>query len=66
MYILTTTQYWGKPLEVVTYELITPADIIITSFSYPPDNRQEIGDEIIYFWRKENFMPERDMIFTFE
>jgi hypothetical protein len=65
-YILTTTQHWGKPLEEVSYELITPADMKIISFSYMPDNRQEVGDAIIYYWRKYHFMPDRDMIFTFE
>jgi hypothetical protein len=65
-YILTTTQYWGKPLEEVSYELITPAKIKITSFSYPPDKMESIDRNNIYFWRKENFMPEFDMIFTFE
>jgi hypothetical protein len=65
-YILTTTQQWGKPLEEVTYELIAPTDLKITSFSYPPDSRENFGDMIIYYWRKENFWPLKDMIFTFE
>jgi hypothetical protein len=65
-YILTTTQQWGKPLEEVTYELITPIELKITSFSYLPDKQDIIDNNIIYFWRKENFMPLKDMIFTFE
>jgi hypothetical protein len=65
-YILTTTKQWGKPFEEVTYELIAPADLKISSFSYPPDNQQKIENNMIYYWRKVNFMPARDMIFTFE
>jgi hypothetical protein len=65
-YILTTTQQWGKPLEEVTYELIVPADLTITSFSYPPDDQQKIDNKVIYYWSKENFWPMKDMVFTFK
>jgi hypothetical protein len=65
-YILTTTQDWGKPLEEVTYELITTGNLKINSFSYPPDSQEIINNSIIYYWRKENFMPLKDMIFTFD
>lgn len=64
-YILTTTQQWGKPFEEVTYELIIPEKLKITSFSYPPDRKDAIDNSLIYIWRKENFMPTQDMIFTF-
>jgi hypothetical protein len=65
-YILTTTSYWGRAFEQAGYTLITPASLEVTSFSYAPDGRQVIGNEIVYSWRKYNFMPDRDMIFTFE
>jgi hypothetical protein len=65
-YILTTTQEWGKPLDEVSYELITPEEMKIDSFSYPPDNQQKIDSQIFYFWQKEYFWPENDMIFRFE
>lgn len=65
-YILTTTQYWGRPLEQVTYRLITDGSLIITSFSYAPDRCETFGDKKICYWEKEHFMPLKDMIFSFE
>ena len=35
-YILTTTRYWRKPFEEVTYKLITPVELEILHFSYTP------------------------------
>jgi len=64
-YLLTTTKQWMKPLEEATFELIVPDEIQITSFSYPPDRSLKIGNEMLYYWQKENFMPEEDMIFIF-
>jgi hypothetical protein len=65
-YILTSTRHWEKPLEEAIYELITPADMKIRYFSYTPDNGQKFDKQVIYYWRKTDFMPERDMVFMFE
>jgi hypothetical protein len=64
-YILTTTQYWGKALEIATYKLILNNNIQIKSFSYEPDSQSRFGETIVYYWGKKNFMPLKDMIFTF-
>ena len=65
-YILTTTNYWKKPLCEVSYTLITPADMKITHFSYEPDKKELIDDRKIYYWKKMNFMPKKDMEFKFD
>jgi len=64
-YILSTTKQWMKPLEEAVFELIVPVELSITSFSYPPESSLRIGNKIIYYWRKEDFMPIEDMVFTF-
>ncbi len=64
-YILETTQVWAKPLISARYQLITGSEIDVTSFSYDPDRLIELKGESIYFWAKQNFMPQKNMIFTF-
>jgi hypothetical protein len=65
-YILTTTKHWQQPLEKAEYHLIVPGNIRITSFSYPPDEKEETGMYIIYRWQREYFIPDRDMVFSFQ
>ena len=64
-YILTTTASWRKPLEQADYQLIVPDSLHITSFSYTPDKSQPIENEIIYYWSRRNFMPDRNMVVGF-
>ncbi len=65
VYILTSTQQWGKPLEKAFYQLNVPMDIRITSFSYPPDYQENKTNERIYYWFRQNFMPDRDFEIEF-
>ena len=65
VYILRTTQGWGKPLVHAEYKLIVPASMKIKRFSYPPDKLYKIEKEKIYYWEMKNFMPVKDMIFYF-
>ena len=61
-YILTTTQSWKRPLEQANYTLISPNKLSIDSLSYTPDSFETKRDMIIFFWEKENFMPDRNFI----
>lgn len=65
VYILKTTQGWGKPLDVAEFKLITPITLYIQTFSYPPDTSYRIQNLKINVWKKEQFMPEQDMVFEF-
>jgi hypothetical protein len=65
VYILKTTQGWGKPLEQAEFKLITPDSFLIKKFSYPPDEIYMMEGYKIYRWKKQNFMPAEDMIFYF-
>ncbi|MCX6233874.1 MAG: hypothetical protein NT175_04005 [Bacteroidetes bacterium] len=65
-YILTTTKYWKKPLEVANYSLITDKrSILIDSLSYQPDKSFMAGDNVIFEWKRKNLMPDKDFTFWF-
>jgi len=64
-YILTTTRYWGKPLQNATYRLLTGSAVRVDTVSIPPDRKDDFGDATLLTWEKRNFMPEADLIFRF-
>ena len=64
-YILTSTQTWGKPFEEVNYTLTFPKELSLDSLSYMPDSLREESNRYIFFWYKENFMPDRNFIIHF-
>jgi hypothetical protein len=59
-YIITSTQFWGKPLEKAVYTLTAEQNIKIKSFSYLPNSIKEANDRKLYIWEKSNFMPKDD------
>ncbi len=59
-YILITTQTWGIPFEQVNYTLAFPKEFSLDSISYMPDSLREESDRYIFFWYKENFMPDKN------
>jgi hypothetical protein len=59
-YILLTTKNWNKPLEDARYSLVIRKNIVIDQFSIAPDRSVDFGDTTVYYWKRKNFMPERD------
>jgi hypothetical protein len=59
-YILMSTKTWGKSLKEVNYTLIAPHDMKIDSLSYPPDFSNDKSGKAIYYYHKENFIPNMD------
>ncbi|MEN8225396.1 MAG: hypothetical protein ABFS05_08555 [Bacteroidota bacterium] len=59
-YILMSTKSWGQSLKEVNYTLIAPHDLKIDSLSYPPDFSNDKSGKAIYYYHKENFMPDRE------
>lgn len=64
LYILTTTQNWGKPFEYVSYRLSVNG-LAVDSLSYIPDKVSISGDNTIFYWEKRDFMPRRDFVVQF-
>lgn len=65
VYILTSTKSWGKPITRAEFKLITPGSLMMIKFSYPPDKSYVLENLRIYYWQKENFMPDQELIFHF-
>jgi hypothetical protein len=64
-YILLTTKFWDKPLEIANYNLIVKKNIQINDFSLKPDNSIYFGETVIYYWKREQFMPAMDFEIKF-
>jgi len=65
-YILTTTKYWGKPLQVANFQLEIPENIKIDSLSYRPDSCYVYKGKRRYIWHRADFMPEKNFIILFD
>jgi len=56
VYILRSTQAWGKPLQKAQYSLTVHDSLSIENFSYPPDSQEDN----VYHWEKYDFLPTED------
>jgi hypothetical protein len=65
VYILQSTRTWGKPLETAEYKLIVNNPLEAAAFSYQPDKNYKINNTIIYYWKRNNFLPDRNMVIHF-
>lgn len=65
-YILTTTKYWGKPLQLAEFKLVVPDYINILNCFESPDKISEFDGVSIYQWMRQNFMPAKDFEIWFE
>lgn len=59
-YIISSTQSWGKPLEIAEYTLTTGTGIVPRYFSYAPDSEEVISNRRRYRWQKTNFLPDHE------
>lgn len=65
LYILRSTRLWNEPLRLAEYRLITDGSEYLAGFSYEPDTLYQIEGKKIYYWKRTDFMPEKDMVFEF-
>jgi hypothetical protein len=61
-YILTTTQYWKKPLEQGDFSVITQGNIVLAYWSFLSDSVSMHNGRIIYRSRQKEFFPAADMM----
>jgi len=66
VYILTTTRFWEKPLEIAYYSLAIDKGINLKTLSLKPDSSSVKYGEQVYFWKKEKFLPEKDFVVEIE
>ena len=63
-YIVTTTKYWERPIDLAEFEFRVPASLDSVRLSFDPDRRSVSGDTVIYYMRREQFMPDDDLNIT--
>ncbi|MBN1577259.1 MAG: hypothetical protein JW913_11945 [Chitinispirillaceae bacterium] len=61
-YILTTTRYWAKPLEVADFSVTTAEPATLEYWSFQYDSLSVKKDRITYHARKLRFYPDEDML----
>ncbi len=65
-YFLKSNISRERPLIQANFQLIVPDNIKITHFSYLPQDSIKTNNEVVYYWRKINFMPKENMFFKFK
>ncbi|MEW6684707.1 MAG: hypothetical protein AB1393_00690 [Candidatus Edwardsbacteria bacterium] len=65
-YILITTKTWGKPLKEAQFIIEIPTKFKEISISYLPDRVVRKKRISFYYIRRDNFMPDRDLIIRWE
>ena len=65
-YILMTTQKWGKPLKSASYNIALPEKWLLDSLSYQYDTSYIQNNKQIYYWERNDFMPDKDIVIEFQ
>ncbi len=65
-YILTTTKNWKHPIQEARFIVTLPENDSINQLSYPPDSSNKKEHRIYYYITKKNFMPENDLIVSWQ
>jgi hypothetical protein len=66
VYIVTTTRFWQRPIEIAEFEFRVPSALDSVRLSFEPDTRTVSGDTIVYYMRREQFMPDEDLVVTWQ
>jgi hypothetical protein len=66
LYVLESTQKWGKALSSGIYKIIVPDSLKIAYFSYKPDSTYHFTNFNIYYLEKKDFIPDRDIVLKFK
>jgi hypothetical protein len=65
-YIVTTTREWRLPIERAEFVFRVPAALRGVRLSCEPDRVESAGDTVLYFVTRERFMPDEDLVVTWE
>jgi hypothetical protein len=64
VYIVTTTREWRRPIELAEFEFRIPSALDSVHLSFEPDTRTVVGDTVVYYMRRTDFMPDEDLVVT--
>lgn len=65
-YILSTARVWLEPIERAGFVVSLPEEFENYSISYKPDSTIHKNDRIFYYFEKEKFIPDKDIVITWE
>ncbi len=65
-YILTSTKYWGKPLELAEFTIEIDNSLKLISHSYDFDSTYQEYDKTYYYFKRENFFPDENIYLRWE
>jgi hypothetical protein len=65
-YILTSTKYWGKPLELAEFTIEIDNNLKLISHSYEFDTTYQEKDKTYYYFKRENFFPDKNIYLRWE
>ncbi len=65
-YILLTTKHWQKPIKEAKFIISLPEEFRLTQLSYKPDSLNQQDRRQYYYITKKNFMPQKDLIITWQ
>jgi hypothetical protein len=65
-YILTTTRFWGKPLEHAAFTVTVPDRITLTYWSFTSDTLYTRKGRLVYSAQRTDFLPGEDMLMKWE
>ena len=60
-YIITSTKYWGKPLELAEFTIEIDSSLKLISHSYDFDSTYQKKDKSYYYFKRENFFPDENI-----
>lgn len=66
LYVLESTQKWGKALSSGIYKIIVPDSLKTTYFSYKPDSTYYFTNFNVYYLERKDFIPDRDLVCKFK
>jgi len=65
-YIVSTTQYWGRPIEKADFVISVPIDWKKVKISYPTDKLEIRGNRKLYLIAQEKFFPTKEIVISWE
>jgi len=64
-YILTSTRFWGRAFNEADYTLRVQKGIKPTQLFMSPDTLWSDNEYLYYYWKRFQFMPDKDFIVEF-
>ena len=66
VYIVTTTKEWKRPIELAEFEFRIPPELTDVELSFEPDRSDTVGDTLVLFMARRDFMPDADLVVTWQ